>query len=605
MSAPAGITEEEWELFLEETREQIEALDAAILQLEQTEGDRDLLRETFRLAHTIKGSSAAVGLDAMTRLTHAMESLLDRLRGGQLSITLPLADALFTSCDLLRQMLARANDPAFDAPGVDAAIRQLTEICSGPPQEAAASPEAPAAEVAERRAAPDASAGPRPTLDAGAPETFQPPQPTIETAHADEHDGANRAGGSIRIGVDQLDVLMNLVGELVIDRARIEEIVERWRASAAAGPLGGQIEDVCLHLHRTLDDLRDEVLKSRMVPVSSVLRRLPRVVRDVAQAEGKEVELRISGEETELDRAVVEELADPLVHLVRNSVDHGIETPDERRRQGKSPAGIISIAARHDGNQILIDVSDDGAGVDTARVREIAIARGLIAPDSADALPARELLDLIFVPGFSTASSITEVSGRGVGMDIVRSRIERVNGSIALESEPGRGAHFTIRLPLTLAIIRGLLVTACDRAYAIPLTAVAEVVRVARHEIQSVGRRPATELHGEMLPLVWLDELIDGPRQDRNADAVTAVAVHTAGRRIGIVVERLLGEQDVVIKQVGTFLGQTRGMAGATILVDGRVCPILNIAGLLAGSALTYDAPGSADVPAAPGTRTA
>jgi two-component system chemotaxis sensor kinase CheA len=283
---------------------------------------------------------------------------------------------------------------------------------------------------------------------------------------------------------------------------------------------------------------------------------------------------------------VIDELADPLIHLVRNSVDHGIELPAVRQKQGKPPAGLVSINARPDENQILVELRDDGRGIDVARVRDVAVSRGLMTADAAQRTADADLLDLIFLPGFSTAERITEVSGRGVGMDIVRSRIERVNGSVTVSSVPGEGTSFVIRLPLTLAIIRGLLVTLRQQPYAIPLTVVAEVLRIPREDVRSVGRRPAIELRGEILPLVWLEELLAIPPRDGEDPNLVAVSVRLAGRRVGIVVDGLIGEQDVVIKPIGAFLGKARGIAGATILVDGRVCPILNVAGLLAASSV-------------------
>jgi len=582
VTIPPSVSEEEWEVFLAETQEQIEGLETSTLRLEQDDGDPELLREMFRLAHTIKGSSAAVGLDSMARLTHAMESLLDKLRSGQMEVRPPLVDALFQGCDLLQRLVVLPTQTSGEEPPVDPLIERLLRLAEhGGETVATAQPVASRGGDSGRPAA-SSSAPTGGTAVAEAP-TAVAVQPVAD-APAPDRELGGAASASVRIDVERLDTLMELIGELVIDRARIEQIATRWAASARTNVLRTQLSDVSLHLRRTLDDLRDEVLKSRMVPVSSVLRRLPRVVRDLARASGKQVELNIDGEETELDRSVVDELADPLVHLVRNAVDHGIESPAERQAQGKPAGGTIHILARHDENQILIELKDDGRGVDVDRVREVAISRGLVTQDAANRMSESDLIDLIFVPGFSTASSVTAVSGRGVGMDIVRSRIERVNGSITVNSLSGEGTHFMIRLPLTLAIIRGLLVTLRDSPYAIPLATVAEVVRIPREQVRSVGRRPAIELRGEVLPLVWLDELLAVPSDGHERQSLIAVSVRIGGRRIGVIVDGLGGEQDVVIKPLGSFIGKARGIAGATILVDGRVCPILNIAGLLTAS---------------------
>jgi two-component system chemotaxis sensor kinase CheA len=339
---------------------------------------------------------------------------------------------------------------------------------------------------------------------------------------------------------------------------------------------------VCSHIERTTGDLRDEIMRSRMVPVANVFRRLPRLVRDVAQQSGKVVDLVVEGETTELDRSVVDGVADPLIHLLRNAVDHGIEPPEDRVHAGKPRRGTIRLAARHEEGHIAIDVTDDGGGIDPDRVRSAAVRRGLVTQEQADRMSTAEAVELIFVPGFSTASAVTEVSGRGVGMDIVRSRLEAINGSIAVETELGVGTHFVLRLPLTLAIIRALLVRVQNQTFALPLSSVVEVLRLPAEEVRRVNRRPVIDLRGAVLPLFQLAELLDIPEDPATVRLLRVVVARAVGRQVALVVDRLAGEQEVVIKSLGDLVGQVRGIVGATILGDGRLCPILDVGALVA-----------------------
>jgi two-component system chemotaxis sensor kinase CheA len=405
--------------------------------------------------------------------------------------------------------------------------------------------------------------------------------PGAEAAGRARAGRAAAAGKSVRIDVARLDALLDLVGELVIDRTRLADLASRLGAAGGVDPdLAEALAEATQHLARITDELQDQVMQSRMLPIEHVFSRLPRLVRDLAQRSGKQVQLVVSGQETELDRSVIEEIGDPLIHLLRNAVDHGIEPPEERERAGKPGAGTIRLAASHEENQIVIVVEDDGRGISADGVKESALRKGLIAREQAERLSADEAVNLIFTPGFSTRTEVTDISGRGVGMDIVRANIERLNGSVAVRTAPGRGTRFTIRLPLTLAIIRALLVRVAGETYALPIAAVTETLRVFPDEVEHVRGREAIRLRGDILPLIRLADLFGFPVQEEAA-SLYVVAVRHGARPAGLVVDGLVGEQEVVIKSLSRALGEVRGVSGATILGDGRVALIVDVPSLL------------------------
>jgi two-component system chemotaxis sensor kinase CheA len=387
---------------------------------------------------------------------------------------------------------------------------------------------------------------------------------------------------------------MNLVGELITDRNRLYQVRSDLEVRHQGSEHVDQLAQVALHLGRITDQLQEEVMRIRMLPIASVFHKYPRLVRDLCRKAGKEVDLVIRGEDTELDRTVIEEISDPLLHLLRNSVDHGIETPDERRQAGKSPRGQITLTARHEESRIILTVEDDGHGIDLAAVKASALRKGLISEMEAAALTEDETLQLIFKPGLSTAKVVTDISGRGVGMDIVRANLDRLGGMIAVETKLGQGTRFEVALPLTLAIIPALLVHVAGSkrqpargTFAVPLASVLEAVRVPTSEIHTVNQRPVIQLRGRVLPLLRLDEVLGG------ADPLTQrprweyiVAVRWAKLDMGLVVDALIGEQDLVIKSLGPMLGEAPGVSGAAILGDGRVALIVDVPGLfkLAGA---------------------
>jgi two-component system chemotaxis sensor kinase CheA len=426
--------------------------------------------------------------------------------------------------------------------------------------EAELAPAAPAAPVAP--AAPAAPAAKAPSMDAN-------------------KQAASVSGQTVRVDVTRLDALMNLIGELVIDRTRIAQIGSEL-GSKFSDPNIDALEETVSHIARITSDLQDQIMKARMMPIETVFNRFPRVVRDLAQKLGKDVKLELVGGETELDRSVIEVIGDPLLHILRNSVDHGLEDPDTREQLGKPRQGRVLVKACHQDNHIVIEISDDGRGIDAERIRKKAVEKGLLTKDQAERMTEREALQYIFSSGFSTAAEVSEVSGRGVGMDIVRSNLQRLGGLIDLETEVGKGSRFVLRLPLTLAIIRGLLTNVGEQVIVLPLGSVVETLLVEAASIQSVNRNEVIVLRGQTLPLVRLNEMFAiHSREDSTEDGQYVVVVGLAERRIGLAVDGLVGEKEVVIKSLSRFCGEVPGISGATILGDGNVALIADVNGIV------------------------
>ncbi len=379
---------------------------------------------------------------------------------------------------------------------------------------------------------------------------------------------------TIRVDIKRVDALMNLVGELVINKTRLAQIGTTYRIA--------ELDETLTQIGRITSDLQSVVMKIRMVPVEQVFDKFPRMVRDLARDEGKEVEFIIEGKDTELDRTVIDEIGDPLVHLLRNSIDHGIETPEEREAVGKNRKGRLYLGARHEGNHVVIEVEDDGRGISVEKVKQKAIERGIITEEDAERMSKDEIIELVTLPGFSTADQVSEVSGRGVGMDVVRTTVESLNGSMELYTEEGKGTRVVIKLPLTLAIIQALLTSVGGEIYAIPLESIDETLSVVKSDIKTVQNREVIVLRGNILPLIWLHEKLDiaeGNYRDRDEYAI--VVVKGKGRRAGLVVDNLIGQQEIVIKSLGYFLRGIKGIAGANILGDGTVALILDVMAFL------------------------
>ncbi|MEA4882361.1 MAG: chemotaxis protein CheA [Clostridia bacterium] len=394
--------------------------------------------------------------------------------------------------------------------------------------------------------------------------------------------GAASKSTTVRVDVARLDTLSNLVAEMVIDRTHLAQLESKLAEKHGGDELVSELNRTSTHIGRLTTELQEAINKARMLPIDNVFKRFPRMVRDLAQKHGKEVDFIVEGEDTELDRSVSEEIGDPIIHLLRNAIGHGIETPAERIAAGKPQRGTVKLSAFHQENYIVIQVSDDGQGIDTEAVKASAVRKGQISEEAAARLSTKDAMNLIFAPGLSTAEVVDEVSGRGVGMDIVRKNIERLNGSVSIDSVPGKGATFTVKLPLTLAIIRALLVALVNRMYAVPLASVVEIRRVELGDIQSVRGREAILLRGEIIPLVWLSDVfsVREASEDRTRRIFVVITSSHEGQ-VGLVVDSLAGEMEIVIKSLGSYIGSISGVSGVTILGDGRVALIVDVPSLV------------------------
>lgn len=428
------------------------------------------------------------------------------------------------------------------------------------------------------------------------PKTAKPTEKTTKLGSAPKTSDSTPANGqtpaktvkTVRVDVQKLDSLMNLVGELVIDRTRLVRFAEIFESKFGSDDLAETINEISNHLGQVTGDLQEQIMKARMLPIAQIFNRFPRMVRDTAQKLGKEIDFIVEGKETELDRNVIEMIGDPLIHLIRNSIDHGIESPEERQRLGKPTVGKLLLKASYHESHIVITIQDDGKGIDADKIRQKAIANGLYDQETAARVSDREVLDLIFKAGFSTAKEVSDLSGRGVGLDVVRTAIEQINGMVELDTKVGVGTKFTIRLPLTLAIIRSLMVNLGNQVYAFPLSNVQETLRVNSNEIRRIGNNEVIVVRERILPLLRLSEHFGmGSSQ---ADRLFVVIIASAEKRVAVVVDALLGEQEIVIKSLGEYLGEVPGLSGATILGDGRVALIIDSRGIIKEAGIIEEA---------------
>ena len=423
----------------------------------------------------------------------------------------------------------------------------------------AAAPAAEKAAPAAPKAAPAAAvSAPKPAAKA-APAKAAPPK-------------KNHQSQSVRVDIDKLDTLMNLMGELVINKVRLEQIGQTHRLA--------ELTETLEQMDRVTTDLQNIVMKVRMVPVSAVFNRFPRMVRDISKELNKEINLTIEGEETELDRTVIDEIGDPIMHLLRNSLDHGVEHPDDREAKGKPRTGEVGLIARHEGNNVVIMVTDDGAGINADIIRKKAVEKGMISQEDADKLDDADAVRLVFLPGFSTAEKITDISGRGVGMDVVRSKIESLSGHVDVETKIDEGSIFKIKLPLTLAIIQAMLVKVQQEMYAIPLGSIDSTINIQPTDIKTVRNKEVIVLRGEIIPIIRMEETLQVPHV-KDSDEIFVVVVHAGEAKAGIVVDNLIGQQEIVIKTLGNLFAGLKMFSGATVLGDGRVALILDVATMM------------------------
>jgi two-component system chemotaxis sensor kinase CheA len=545
--------------FVAEAGESLDAVDEALVRLETRPDDIESLNAIFRVVHSVKGTSGFLGLARLESVGHAAETLLGRFRDGDLTASPDTVTLVLGAVDRIRTIMAALGAEGVEPAGDDAPLIAALEAAARG-EAANSAPAAAAAAIAGAAAL------------GGAATTADDPETTADAA-AQEIGGARRGGTAehaIRVGVDVLEDMMTLISELVLTRNQLLQVHRRQADEAFAAPLQ--------RLSTITSELQDSIMKTRVQPIGAVWRKLPRVVRDLAREVGKDIRLEMEGETTELDRQVLELIRDPLTHMVRNSADHGLETPEARVAAGKPRTGTIRLAAAHESGSVVITVEDDGRGLDPVRIRDKAVAKGLIAAAESETMTDQQALRLIFAPGFSTAETVTNLSGRGVGMDVVRTNIEQIGGQIDVRSEPGRGASFRIRIPLTLAIMPVLIVGAGGQRFAVPQSAVVELARLREGgalRIEERGGARLMRLRDTLAPVVSLGEAL---RLDDDAAAPRFVMVaDIGGRRFGLLVDEVLDTEEIVVKPLSARLRDLERFSGATILGDGSVVLIVDM----------------------------
>lgn len=705
-------------IFLSEAEDQLEKMEQDLLELEKDHSNKEILNEIFRLFHTLKGSSAAMGFTLMSEVAHKGENVLDRIRKGEMEVTPEIVDLMFECLDALnamKDMVANGEDPVMDVEELLEKLEKASSSSSSSGQ-GAKTEEKEKEEISESKGE-QSTSGEEISLDVSIElneydklvldeahqkglniyyiEVYLSPdalmkavrafmvfnklkemgevvksvpdasdleaekfdkefklifvskedqdtvyksistiseiervdikkveakvltkkevveekkeEKEVKTGKTEEKEAKVPTGKpkpekgqtkpqkkqehTIRVSIEKLDILLNLVGELVIDRSKLAQIGEILEAKYRETEVSDELRDTVSHIERIANDLQENIMKARMLPIGQLFSRFPRMMRDLSRKMNKEINFIMTGEETELDRTVIEEIGDLLIHLLRNALDHGIEPKEERIAKGKDPIGTIKLSARHEESHIIIEIEDDGRGIDPEVIKESAIRKGFATPEELARLSNEEIINFIFLPGFSSAKKVTDVSGRGVGLDAVKDGIEKLKGQIEVESEIGKGSRFILKLPLTLAIIKALLVEAVNITFAIPLISVEEIIRIKREEIplkvKIVKGHRVIKLRGMVLPLVSMGEIFGIEDKDDDPDRLLIVVVKADQRKLGIIVDDLIGGQDVVIKSLGAYLGKGRlfgkipGLAGSTILGSGRVALILDIATLV------------------------
>ena len=548
----AGFDEDMREIFdsyLVEAKEILDHLSQDLLALEKHPANTDLLNNIFRGVHTLKGTSSFLGFNQMTELTHTSEDLLNKLRKGDFIADGKIIDVLIearNAASVLLQRIEKRDLQPIEMNGILDKLRSA--ILQG----------SVAVQVEDVAHGINGQA-------VYAPGAFEVQQ--------QQH----TADSTIRVDIGRLDDLMNLVGELVLARNRLSQASQSLLEKYEQIEMSKHIADVSSQIDFVTTELQMAVMKTRMVPIEKVFNGLPLAARELMRTTGKDVDLQIYGKETELDKSIIEELNDPLVHMVRNAIDHGIETPEERSKQGKPAQGIVVINAERDGNYILITMEDDGRGMDAEQIKQRAIEKGLISESQAQEMSESDMLNLIFIPGFSTKHEITNVSGRGVGMDVVKTNIAKLKGIVEIASEVGKGTIITLKVPLTLAIIQGLLMKVVDEIFAVPLSAVLEIIRIKPDEIYTIQGREVIRVRNVILPLARMSDIIGNSKAAKQSSTAYVVVVGWAEKRIGLLVDSLQGQKEVVIKALGNYLGDVHGIAGSTILGDGSVVLVIDV----------------------------
>ena len=618
--------------FIQETIEILESLDKDLVILEETPNDTELLNRIFRSIHTVKGTSGFLGFERLTSVAHKTEDILNKLRKEDIKLTHRLMDLILIGVDGVKVLFGEIQEDGTEKAEIEETVMRLEQglmeeslkqsqgeeesgIVPVPDLKVSEPPSTPQESPAEKAPVKEETPKEAPKMlgellveknlvseqdileaskeqkklgeilvEKNLLEKEQLDAVLAEQREAQAKNFKNKTEGqTIRVDVDRLDNLLNQVGELVFERNRLIDMVKKLSSgdgSEGHGQLGDKLGAISDDLNFNTGQLQMSVLKMRMIPIGRVFNKFPRVVRDLSRKIEKEVELIISGEETELDKSVIEELGDPLTHIVRNSIDHGLETPEEREALGKPRKGRIWLTASQEGSFIIISIKDDGRGINLEAVKKKALEKGIVSADKLKTLTNSEIINFIFAPGFSTAKVVTDVSGRGVGMDVVRTNIKKINGSIDVKSVPGQGTEMILKLPLTLAIIQSLLVTVGQERFAIPLAVVVETLKINKSEIKTIERQEVLKLRNEVLSLLRMADFYK-VETSKELENPYIVIVKAAERKLGLIVDTLLGQEEIVIKPLGELLKDTKGISGATIMGDGLVTLIVDIATLV------------------------
>lgn len=618
--------------FIQETIEILESLDKDLVILEETPNDTELLNRIFRSIHTVKGTSGFLGFERLTSVAHKTEDILNKLRKEDIKLTHRLMDLILIGVDGVKALFGEIQEDGTEKTEIDETVMRLEQglmeeslkqsqgeeesgVVPVPDLKVSEPPSAPQESPVEKASVKEEASNEAPKMlgellveknlvseqdileaskeqkklgeilvEKNLLEKDQLDAVLAEQREAQAKNFKNKTEGqTIRVDVDRLDNLLNQVGELVFERNRLIDMVKKLSSgdgSEGHGQLGDKLGAISDDLNFITGQLQMSVLKMRMIPIGRVFNKFPRVVRDLSRKIEKEVELIISGEETELDKSVIEELGDPLTHIVRNSIDHGLETPEEREALGKPRKGRIWLTASQEGSFIIISIKDDGRGINLEAVKKKALEKGIVTAEKLKTLTNSEIINFIFAPGFSTAKVVTDVSGRGVGMDVVRTNIKKINGSIDVKSIPGQGTEMILKLPLTLAIIQSLLVTVGQERFAIPLAVVVETLKINKSEIKTIERQEVLKLRNEVLSLLRMADFYK-VETSKELENPYIVIVKAAERKLGLIVDTLLGQEEIVIKPLGELLKDTKGISGATIMGDGLVTLIVDIATLV------------------------
>ncbi len=614
--------------FLMEAEELLEELDEDLVRLEHESSDVDLLNKIFRAFHTIKGSASFLGFEKLTTLTHRLEDVLNKLRKFELSLNSEMMDAILAGVDKAKEIIEiikEQGDP--ESVDIEDNLKMLTkfleetqegkeeetkeeeideeQMLKEMEEEAKKEEEEIKKEEKKKKSDEEIEAEIQRLLQQRmeedrrrreqkrkqmeqAQKQEEPKEEKKETTQSKTPEESKQVAPkkskpvveqTIRVDVKRLDDLMNLVGELVLGKNRLVSVAQKAEEKFEGDDIVEELSGVASQITLVTTDLQMGVMKTRMVQVGKVFNKFPRVVRDISRELNKEVELIIEGADTELDKSVVEEINDPLVHIIRNAIDHGIEPKEERIKLGKPPKGKIVLSAYHEGNYIIIKTTDDGRGIDPEKLKKKALEKGLITETEAKQMSREEALALIFKPGFSTAEKVSNISGRGVGMDVVKTNIEKLNGTIEVQSEPGKGTTIILKIPLTLAIIQALLVKVAKEFFAIPLVSVVETVKITKEDINKVENRDVLRLRDTIIPLVYLGDALGIGKNKKaiNSKEIYVVVVAVAEKKLGLVVDMLIGREEIVIKSLGNYLTNIKSISGATIMGDGSVTLILDI----------------------------